>query len=36
MERESSERKVRMIAIEEMRNVNGEANIVVGNEFAQL
>ena len=36
MEKKNLERKVRLIAIEEMRNVNGGATIVGGDEFAQL
>lgn len=36
MEKKNLGRKVRLIAIEEMRNVNGGATIVDGDEFAQL
>lgn len=36
MEKKNLERKVRLVAVLEMRNVNGGATIVDGDEFAQL
>lgn len=36
MENKSKRQKTRLISIDEMRNVNGGASIVSGDEFSQL
>lgn len=36
MENKSERQKTRLISIDEMRNVNGGASIVSGDEFSQL
>ncbi|MFS2556946.1 hypothetical protein [Bacteroides thetaiotaomicron] len=36
MEKKSKRQKTKLISIDEMRNVNGGASIILGDEFSQL